>query len=362
MARPDPRVPVRYYLRLADVLAAQQVDIVRVMQELHLPRVLVNEADATLRFSQVERLLERLEQVTGRSDLGFQLGRLLSLSTHSIVGFGMLSCPTVERALSFVARYFRLVMPTFRLRYVNHADFSELHFTPVIAMGHACLAFHLEAIGMAAMRDVQDLTGEHAPACRLHLSIPRPPHAHLYTRLRGVDVEFGTESVPGVRLRFAADLRRYPLTLADPNALKVAEHRCRAQVAQVASVRQFADWVAMTLREVGEGLPSLAELAAMLNISPRTLNRYLEREGTTFRELSGRIQHELARERLGAGAMSITEVAYSLGFSDPANFTRAFRDREGCSPREFCRRAHRIEAADPPAESRARLRNKGAAA
>lgn len=288
-----------------------------------------------LKFSQVERLVEELGSRTGRSDLGFELGKLLSVSSHNIVGFGMLSSPDVERAMSFVARYFRLVMPSFRLRYTGGADFSELHFTPVITMNHACLAFHLEAIGMAALRDVRDLTGARAPACRIHLSIPTPRHAKRYAELRGVEVEFASEAMPGVRLRFDDGLRAYPLTMADPNALRMAEERCRAQVAHVARVRQFSEWVAMTLREVGEGLPTLPELAAVLNISPRTLNRYLEREGTSFRELAGTVQHELARQRLASGAMSITEVAYSLGFNDPANFTRSFRDREGVSPREY---------------------------
>lgn len=339
MASRDVRVPVRYYLRLAEVLANERVDIARLLRELNLPASLLSEPDATLKFSQVERLIESLGQLTGRTDLGFDLGKLLSVSTHSIVGFGMLSSSTIDRAMSFVARYFRLVMPSFRMRYRSDTDVSELHFTPIIAMGHECLAFHLEAIGMAALRDVQDLSGGRAPPCRIHLSIPRPPHAQRYEAVKGVEAEFGTEPLPGVRLRFAADLRTYPLNMADPNALQVAEERCRARVAQVASVRQFGDWVAMTLREVGEGLPSLAEMAAMLNISPRTLNRYLEREGTTFRELSGRIQHELARERLTAGSMSISEVAYSLGFNDPANFTRSFRDREGLSPREYRRKA-----------------------
>lgn len=338
MAPRDLYVPARYYLRLAEVLARHHVDASTVLRDLNLPANLLTEADATLMFSQVETLIAHIGQLTGRTDLGFDLGRLLSVSTHSIVGFGMLSSSSVERAMSFVARYFRLVMPSFRMRYRSESDFGELHFTPIIAMSHQCLAFHLEAIGMAALRDVQDLTGGRAPPCRIYLSMPRPPHASRYEELRGVEAEFGVEPLPGVRLRFAADLRRYPLNMADPNALKVAEERCRSKVAHVASVRQFADWVAMTLREVGEGLPSLAEMAAMLNISPRTLNRYLEREGTTFRALSGRIQHELARERLLAGAMSITEVAYSLGFNDPANFTRAFRDREGVSPREYCQK------------------------
>lgn len=338
MTRRDLRVPVRYYLRLAEVLARHGVDLAQVIGELGLPPRLLTEPDATLKFSDVEKLIEYLGKLTGRSDLGFELGQLLSVGTHSFVGFGMLSSPNVERALSFVARYFRLVMPSFRLRYSGGVDFAEMHFSPTVAMGHVCLAFHLETIAMAALRDVRDMAGERTPPCRIFLSVPEPAHLRRYSELRGVEVQFGTERVPGARLRFDADLRAYPLVMADPNALKVAEERCRALVAQVASVRQFKEWVTMTLREVGEGLPPLAELAGMLNISPRTLNRYLEREGTSFRELSGRIQHELACERLAAGSMTITEVAYSLGFADPANFTRAFRERAHCSPREFRQR------------------------
>ncbi|MDE0852932.1 MAG: AraC family transcriptional regulator ligand-binding domain-containing protein [Nevskia sp.] len=335
MSKRDIRVPVRYYLRLANVLLRFKVDIAAEMQARKLPVNVITNPDATLKFSQVEGLIGHLNRKTGRTDLGYELGKELNVSTHSIVGFGMLSSPTVEQALQFVGRYFQLVMPTFRLRFKSGADAAELHFTPVVAMGHECLAFHLEAIGMAALRDVRDLNGGRAPPCRLSLSISRPAHARRYSEVRGLEVEFGAEQVPGVRLLFEGGLRELPLTLADPNALKVAETRCRAQVAHVARVGQFAEWVAMSFREVSEGLPSLPDLAATLNISPRTLNRYLEREGTSFRELAGRIQHEIARERLSAGEMSITEVAYSLGFGDPANFTRSFRDREGVSPREF---------------------------
>lgn len=341
MARRDLLVPVRYYLRLGEVLARHRVDLAAVLRDQGLPLDLLDQADATMKFSRVEQLIEHLDTLTGRTDLGFDLGHLLSVSTHSFVGFGMLSSPNVERAMSFVARYFRLVMPSFRMRYSSGADFAELHFTPTVAMGHACLAFHLEAIAMAALRDAQDLTGGRAPPCRIQLSVPEPPHRRRYDELRGVEVQFGAERVPGARLRFADDLRTYPLVMADPNALRVAEERCRTLVAHVASVRQFGEWVTMTLREVSEGLPTLGELAAMLNISSRTLNRYLEREGTSFRELSGRIQHELACERLSGGAMTVTEVAYSLGFSDPANFTRAFRDRARCSPREYQQRLAR---------------------
>lgn len=331
-------VPARYYMRLADVLARADVDLRAVLRDLRLPEAELNEADALIAFSDVERLVERLLALTARTDLGFELGHLLSVSTHSLVGFGMLSSPNVEHSLKFVARYFRLVMPSFRLRYLSHANSGELVFTPVVAMSRACLDFHLEAIAIAALRDVADLTNGRRPACRLTLSMPEPPHVRRYAELRDVESRFGGEGGPSIRLMVLADLRRLPLLLSDPNALNVAEERCRTLVSQVTGVRQFSDWVVMTLREMGDGVPTLLELSETLNLSTRTLNRYLEREGTSYRELAGRIQYEMACERLSASPQSITEIAYSLGFRDTANFTRAFRNRAGCSPSEYRRR------------------------
>lgn len=335
MPATDLLVPARYYARIGEVLVRDRIDLAEVLRGLRLPQQVLSQPDAMIKFSVVDRLLNRVAELSGRTDLAFDLGKLLTANAHSFVGFGMLNSGTLDQALRFEAQYFRLVMPSFRMRYTAGAEFGEMAFTPTVAMSHQCLSFHLEAIGMAALREVSDLTADRRPPCQLFLSIPEPPHVARYRELRDVRVHFGADSLPGVRLRIETDPRALSLAMADANALKIAEARCRALVQHVAGTRKFADWVEMTLREVSEALPALPELAATLNLSPRTLNRYLEREGTSYRDLAGRIQHELACERLTTGAMSVTEVAYSLGFTDTSNFARAFRTRAGRSPTEF---------------------------
>ncbi len=355
MAKPDLLVPARYYARLGEVLARQRVDLAAALRAQRLSPRLLAEPDATIRFSQVDRLLQRLAAAGVGGEAAFELGKLLTASAHSLVGFGMLNSDTLDQALRFEAQYFRLIMPSFRMRYSSGADYGEMLFTPLVAMSHVCLAFHLEAIGMAALREVSDLTGGRRPPCRLELSIAPPPHAARYAELRDLRVRFNADATPSVRLRLLDNPRNHPLAMADANARRVAEERCRRLVQQAASVRRFADWVAMTLREVSDELPTLDQLAAMLNLSRRTLNRYLEREGTSFRELSGRIQHELACERLASGSMSVTEVAYSLGFTDTSNFARAFRARAGCSPGQHrAGTARRAPGGKPPIKDRSK--------
>lgn len=332
MTTSDLLVPARYYARIPEVLARDAIDFPNLLKTLRISPKLMTEPDAMLRVSQVDHLIQKVFEKTQRTDLAFDLGKMLTASAHSFVGFGMLNSDNLDQALQFEARYFRLIMPSFRMQYRSSTEYGEMVFTPTAAMSHICLSFHLEAIGIAALREISDLTGNKAPSCRLDLSIAEPAHVKRYAHeLRDVSVRFATDPTPCVRLRLSGDPRAMKIAMADTHARRLAEERCRTLVQQVAGGGRFADWVAMTLREVPDALPSLDQLAELLNLSKRTLNRYLEREGTSFRELAVRIQHELACERLSSG-MSATEVAYSLGFTDLSNFSRAFKAKASYSP------------------------------
>lgn len=338
MATQDVLVPARYYRRLDEVLAPRGLRLHEVLDEMGLPADAFDAPDCNLRQSQVERLIAVVERMSQRSDLGFELGHLLTLSSHSIVGFGMLASATADDAIRFVARYFRLVMPSFTLKYVARPGIGELHFRPAIAMSHRCFEFHLEAIALAALRDVKDLTSGNPPPCRLQFSIDEPRHRYRYESLADTQTFFSALREPGIMLVVGTDLRSVRLPMSDANALNVAEERCRSKLNQLSGERRYSEWVMMTLREVGNGGPSLNEVARQLNLSTRTLNRYLQREGTSFRGLAAQVHHELACQRLLGGTQSVTEIAYSLGYTCISNFTRAFRGRANCSPTDFRQR------------------------
>jgi AraC-like DNA-binding protein len=93
----------------------------------------------------------------------------------------------------------------------------------------------------------------------------------------------------------------------------------------------------MMLREAQGELVTLDDLARRINISTRTIDRYLKKENLQFRDLSQQVRFERARELLAEPGATVAQVALSLGFSDAANFSRAFRRVMGVSPSAYQR-------------------------
>ena len=93
------------------------------------------------------------------------------------------------------------------------------------------------------------------------------------------------------------------------------------------------------LRSREPPLPDLGTIASGLHISERTLTRRLKREGTNFREIRGQVLRAWALEYLASTGDSVESIAAALGYQDAANFRRAFRGWENCSPGEYRNRA-----------------------
>jgi len=76
-------------------------------------------------------------------------------------------------------------------------------------------------------------------------------------------------------------------------------------------------------------------VAHSLHRSASTLQRQLQSEGTSYREVLKETRQRLAQDYLRDGKYSHAQIAYLLGFSDQSNFSRAFKRWTGLAPRDF---------------------------
>ena len=86
------------------------------------------------------------------------------------------------------------------------------------------------------------------------------------------------------------------------------------------------------LAELAGGNPSITVVAPRLHISPRTLERRLEREGTTFSTLLDDLRKRLALRYVASRDLELAEIAFLLGFSKTTAFHRAFKRWTGQTP------------------------------
>jgi len=108
------------------------------------------------------------------------------------------------------------------------------------------------------------------------------------------------------------------------------------------TAQHFADRVRVRLVELlSSGVTHEDEVARSLHVSRRTLQRRLAEQGTNYKTLFDEARRELALRYIGEQGMSIKEATYVLGFSEPSNFTRAFKRWTGASPSQYFEQAGR---------------------
>jgi AraC-like DNA-binding protein len=135
-------------------------------------------------------------------------------------------------------------------------------------------------------------------------------------------------------MAFPADLLVRPVRSADRELRQILQK----SVADYWAVHQpsVSDTVTRMLRaRVIFPDTSLEAVAEELSMQPRTLNRRLQAEGKSFRELINEARFEVARQLLAGTRMDITDIALALGYADPSTFTHAFHRWSGVAPSEW---------------------------
>ncbi len=89
------------------------------------------------------------------------------------------------------------------------------------------------------------------------------------------------------------------------------------------------------LQNFHTAVPQQSDVTGRLNITPRTLQRKLKDEGTTFQQIVDSVKSELAIGLLKNRSLTVNEVAYKLGYAEPSVFRRAFKKWTGQNPKGY---------------------------
>ena len=278
-------------------------------------------------------ILRTGDRLLGDEQLGFMLGRSMQVFAMGPVGAGIASAPNLRGGLQVMESFTRL-----HATYIDISARSTLHgLTVTILYQHDTgyvERFHTETAMMLLQQYMETLIGAPVEDAHYRLAIPQPANREDYSKaLHGrVSFDAGINEV---------DIPQHWLDLPSPYFHSEMWRQARLTLSQDLKEQSESEGAPYTqhitglLRTSEPPLPDLSEVASDLNVSARTLNRRLQAENASFRQLKSRALASWAKQYLRQTSHSVEAIAEELGYKDTANFRRAFRKSEGCSPIEY---------------------------
>lgn len=308
-----------------------KVELGPLLQKSGLTRQQIQDPDARINVRAQIEFLDLVANALRDSSLGFHLAESIELRELGLLYYVAASSETLGDVLQRAARYSCIANEGLSLKYRAGPDIT----VEVRSVGVARDLDHhqIEFVMTALIRVCRKLTGVRLVPSRLRLARRRREGNSELIRYFGRNIDFAA----GVdELTFVAKTRDMAVVSADPylNRLLVAnceEALSRRPVARD-SFRSAVENAIVPL--LPHGKARAPEVARRLGLSQRTCARRLSSEGVTFSQILDTLRGDLARQYLAERELSISRIAWLLGYQEVSAFTHAFRRWTGRTPRE----------------------------
>jgi AraC-like DNA-binding protein len=274
-------------------------------------------------------LWQTLSRHIADPEFGIRAGGTYPLRTMGLVGYVARFSGTLRGALRRVQRYGRVFTEAVEFRLQNERpEVALVKGHPALGRGQALA----ESYRLAALVQVsRELTGVDLVPTEVTFTYTRPPSIAAHSQHFRCSLRFAAPTASVVFSRSDLDL---PIVEADETLagyLSAYAEQVLASLVRGETVRHRVRAAIWSL--LGDGTPSLAQVAGALDMPPRTLQRRLAAEGTSVHEELEEIRKTMAlavlRDR------SIEDVAFLLGYAETSTFFRAFKRWTGTTPHRF---------------------------
>jgi AraC-like DNA-binding protein len=319
---------------VADMFASQGIDVPRLFTTVGLDIQLLDRPDARFGADKVSELWELAVAWSGNVTLGMDPGLTSRYVNFDIVGYAMLSSPTLRAGLENLSRYLALISDaaTFELCpdgkscWLGLGHIGNTRRVPRQRQEYGLLSL-LTLCRWLTHRDVRALGAE--------FTFPDPEDFRPYRIALECPLRFGQ---PATRILLAAEDLDAPIPSRNPLMFALHERVIQERLASLGNARFSYRVTEEIIRRLHDGEPRREDIASSLALTDRTLQRRLHAERTSFQALLDEARQELARKYLTEDRISLGQVAYMLGFVDQSNFFRAFKRWFGLPPGQYRQR------------------------
>lgn len=325
---PDHTLPVHIARAIATGARAHGVDPQPLFAAHGVTEDVLADPDARITGRVAVALWDAAAGASGHPNFGLRTGVRAGHAAVNMAGMFLAASATLGEGFARVFRFYRVMNDAQTVHWETTPDFLGGWLTvrevPYAVPRHATeFAFAWSVVTARAVTGV-DLAPtlvafEHdAPADRAeHDALFRCP------------VRFNQHRS---EVRFDPAVAALPVRTADPALVEILESHARAVLARLPPKQGLVPRVRDAAARALPSGAALEDIAASLRLSPRSLQRRLRDEGTTYADVLDEVRRALALDALRDPARGAAEVGFALGFSDPSAFHKAFVRWTGSAP------------------------------
>lgn len=329
MSLDSPQIISKMVRGLVNHLAKKGVARKLMLSQLSITEEDLNNPDYFFPLSTYNELYLFGVAQTGDECLGLSFGAHSDPDVGSQFGLLACTCETVTDVLKYQLRYSTLVRNFDLFELIPEGEYLYVRWS-----SQSPVTFHL----------VEEIFARRSAFIHNYVIVP------THTIFRRVDFKHGLggrdqadiERVLECPVRFNQPYDQiicnraaldYPLKAPDRGLLNFYEELAQKKLLELSNNSIVEKVTGLLIKALPE-VPSLERLSQELSLSPRTLQRQLQQNGCSLKELYNETKRKVALEFLRSGH-SLMTISTKLGFSEQSAFQRAFKRWQGCTPKEY---------------------------
>jgi AraC-like DNA-binding protein len=302
----------------------------------------LEDSDRRIEIDRYDELQLLALEMTGDEAFGLNMGEQASLATFDVLGPLWLHVSTMREGIRVFERFHRIMSDCRDPQLVEEGPRATFHYE--FPRSHPrCNQIRSEFGLTVLLRMGQAYVGRDKFPLRACFEHAEPSYRARYREIFGGSERF---KQPFTGLEFASTWLDHVQLHQNPELSRVLETQAVKKLQRLSPQTPTCDRVRSQLEKHGPAeRPSMEAVARALGMSARSLRRHLKTEGFSFQDLVEETLGVLAKQLLDDWTRSIQDVAYTMGFSEPSAFHRAFKRWTGLTPREY-RDGRSVSASD----------------
>jgi len=296
----------------------------------------------TITLRQEIRFHRNLLELSGDPTIGLRIGASYLPQRYGLFGYALMSAATLRHAIVVATNFGDLTFTWFGLGFEVTGNTATFFLIDRFDIDADVRHFLYDRDCAAALVGFSEIMGQRPVLGKVALPHDGHRRGADYRKFFGCPVEFG--STPA-RTEFAAAILETPLPNRDTAVSDQLRQQCQLLLAKLSRQGRLVDDVRQLLLARPGFFPDVEMVSEKLCMSASTLRRRLTEEDSSFQGILDEVRFALATEYLLQTRLPLQEISLLLGYSDPGNFTHAFKRWAGKAPSDF--RAERQSNSNP---------------